>query len=203
MDLKQIERNLFRDFVRDGLADMLVGAAFLYIGLLLPAGGVVAFVAVGLLFYAPLLRALKKRFTYPRTGYVELRQGDPGPLPWFILGSAALGLIVLVAVLVAVGAIADPALWYRWMPIFFGIWMAGMFLGLGLNVRLARYCVVATVALVAGPACALLPLSGKLANIGLFFAVLGAVLLAWGIASFLWFLRKNPVAEEGGADVTG
>ena len=199
IDLSKVERNLFRDFLQDGLADMLLGAAFLFIGLLLPRGGVVAFVAIGLLFYTPLLRALKRRFTYPRAGYVELRQADPTPLPWFTLGAAVLGLVTLIAVLIAAGAIAHPALWYRWMPIFFGIWLAGIFLGLGLNVRLARYYVMAGVALAAGPACALLPLSGKLANIGLFFAVAGAVPLAWGAVVFLRFLLENPVAQEGGA----
>jgi hypothetical protein len=154
-------------------------------------------------FCAPLLRGLKKRFTYPRTGYVELSQGEPGPVPWFILGSLVLGLIALVAVLIAAGVIAQPAQWYRWMPVFFGIWLAGILLGLGLRVRLVRYYVVAGVALASGPTFALLPLTGKLENIGLFFAAVGAVLLAWAVVAFFRFLRKNPLPAEGASDVTG
>lgn len=202
IDLKQIERNVFRDYCQDGLVDMMFGAYFLFVGLLLPTGSVAPFIVLSIVFFAPLLRGLKNRFIYPRTGYVELRQGDPGPVPWFILGSLVLGLIVLVAVLIAAGVIAQPAQWYRWMPIFFGIWLAGIFLGLGLSVRLVRYYVVAGVALAGGPIFALLPLARKLENIGLFLAAVGAVLLAWGVVAFARFLRKYPLPAEGAADVT-
>ena len=200
IDLERIELNLLRDLLQDGLSDILIGAYFLLIGLFLPTGAVAAFVVL-IIFFAPLLQALKKRFTYPRAGYVELRQGDPGPLPWFVLGSLILGLIALVAVLIASGVIAQPAQWYHWMPIFFGIWLAGIFLGLGLRVGLVRYYVVAGVALVGGPTFALLPLAGKLANLGLFFAAVGAMILAWGILAFVRFLRNYPLPATGTNDV--
>ena len=48
------------------------------------------------------------------------------------------------------------------MPIMTGIWLDGIFLGLALRVRLARYFVVAGVALLGGPVFAFLPLEGKL-----------------------------------------
>lgn len=201
IDLKQIERNVLRDYCRDGLVDMIFGAYFLLVGLLLPAGTVAPFVVFSIVFFAVLLRSLKKHFTYPRTGYVELRQGDPRPVPWFILGSLVLGLIALVAVLKAAGVIAQPARWYRWMPIFFGIWLAGILLGLGLSVRLTRYYFVAGVALAGGPAFTLLPLAGKLENIGLFFAAVGAVLLVLGVVAFARFLRRYPLPTEGDGDV--
>jgi hypothetical protein len=203
IDLRQIEHNVLRDFFQDGLTDILFGAFFFFLGLLLPQhGGSVVWPILLIVFFAPLLTVLKKRFTFPRTGYVAFRQGDPGPVPWFVLGSLVLGLVALVAVLIAAGVIADPGRWYRWMPIFFGIWLAGIFLGLGLQVRLWRYYVVAGLALAAGPICALLPLTGKLANIGLFFATVGAVLLAWGVLAFVFFLRKHPLPAEGNADVS-
>jgi hypothetical protein len=202
IDLKQVEHNLFRDFFEDGLIDAMFGVYFLFVGLLLPQhGGLIAFPILLIVFSAPLLQALKKRFTYPRTGYVAFREGDPGLVPWFVLGSLVLGLVALVAVLVAVGAITDPGQWYRWMPIFFGIWLAGIFLGLGLRVRLLRYYVVAGVALAGGPLAALLPLNGKLANVGLFFSAVGVVLLACGIVAFVRFLRNYPIPAEGSADV--
>jgi hypothetical protein len=203
IDLKQVERNVLRDFFQDGLTDMLFGASFFFLGLILPQqGGLVVLPILLLAFSAPLTMGLKKHFTYPRTGYVALRQGDPGLVPWFVLGSLVLGLVAFVAALITAGVIADPGQWYRWMPIFFGIWLAGIFLGLGLQVRLARYYVVAGVALASGPLAALLPLSGKLSNIGLFFAVLGAVILAWGVLAFVRFLRRYPLPAEGDVDVS-
>ena len=199
IDLKQIERNLFRDYCQDGLADMMIGAYFVLIGLGL-ASGVTPFVVLPIVFYAPLLRALKRRVTYPRTGYVELRDGDPQALPWFVLGSAALGLLALVVTLIAAGVIGRPGQWYRWMPIGFGIWMAGVFLGLGVRVGMVRYYVAAAVALAGGPTFALLPLTGKLVPLGLHFATLGAVLLAWGTAALLRFVRQYPLPGEENGD---
>jgi hypothetical protein len=95
------------------------------IGLGLLAGTVAPFVVLPILFLAPALRGLKKRFTYRRTGYTELRQGDPQPLSWFISGSLTLGLVALVALLMANDIIAQPAQWCRWMPILFGTGWAG------------------------------------------------------------------------------
>lgn len=197
IDLTQIERNLFRDYCQDGLADAVFGAYFLLVGLLLPVGAMIPFVVFAAAFFVPVVLALKKRFTYPRTGYVELRQRDLQPLPRFILGSLVLGLVALVATLIAAGVIDRPDQWYRWMPILFGIVLAGVFLGLALHVGLPHYYVVAGVALGSGPSCALLPLAGKLANIGLFFAAVGTVQLAWGAVTFVRFLRNHPLPTEG------
>jgi hypothetical protein len=202
INLNQIERNVFRDYLLDGLSDTMFGVFFLIIGLLLPSGKVAPFIVFPIVFFVPLLIGLKKRFTYPRTGYVELRQSDPGLLPWFTLGSLVLGLIALIGVLIVTGDINEPANWYRWMPIFFGIWMAGIFLGLGSHVRLVRYYVVAGVAMISGPAFVFLSLVRKLDNIGLFLVMVGAVLLICGVFAFIRFLRKYPLPVEGVGDVT-
>ena len=198
--LKQIERNVFRDYFRDGIVDIMSGAWFLLVGLFI--GSMAPFIGF-IVFLAPLLEGVKKRFTYPRTGYVELREGDPQPLPWFILGSLVLGLVALLATLIATGDIADAARWYRRMPIFLGILMAGIFLGLTLRAGVVRYGIVAGVALVGGLASTLPSLDGKLANIGLFLATLGGLLLVCGVVTCIRFLRRYPLPEEGAGDVTG
>lgn len=201
IDLAQIERHIFRDYLQDGLLDLVMGTWLLLIGLGLVSGLTAVFVVLGIFGCPFLLRALKRRFTYPRAGYVELREGDPGPAPWIILGSLLLGLVVLVVVLIAVGAIGDPAQWYRWMPIGWGIWLAGILLGLGAAVRLMRYYILAFIAFVAGPFFSSLSLPGKLENLGLFLVAVGAALLIWGLVVFLRFLHRHPLAEEGAGDV--
>jgi len=193
VNLEKIERNIFRDYMQDGLADMLFGLYFLLIGVALPVGSVAPFLVLMTVFFAPLLTGLKKRVTTPRAGYVELRQGDPQAMPWFILGSLGLGLVVQVIVLAAAGVLADPGQWYRWLPVFFGIWLGGIFLGLGVRVGLARYYTVAALALASGFIVPFLPLTGKLAHIGMMFAVTGALMLGWGIVTFVRFLRKYPL----------
>lgn len=203
IDLRRIERAVLRDYYQDGLVDIILGAYFLLIGLALPAGVVAPFVVLPMLIFVPLLRFLKKRLTYPRTGYATLRDYNPGKLPWIILGSLALGLVVLVVVLIANGIIARPARWYSWMPIMFGIWMAGIFLGLGTHTGLVRHYIIAGAALAGGPFFALLSLPGKLENIGLFFAALGTLVLVSGAAALVLFLIKHPRSAEEAGDATG
>ncbi|NWG76399.1 MAG: hypothetical protein HXY24_17655 [Rubrivivax sp.] len=203
IDLRRIERAVLRDYYQDGLTDILLGVYLTLIGLALPAGVVAPFIILPMLAFVPLLRFLKKRLTYPRTGYATLRDANPGPLPWFVLGSLALGLVVLVVVLIAAGVIARPARWYSWMPIMFGIWMAGILIGLAVFTRLVRYYVIAGAALAGGPFFALLSLPGKLENIGLFFAALGALLLISGIATLALFVIKHPIAAEEADDASG
>jgi hypothetical protein len=198
IDLTQIELNIFRDYLQDGLIEMLLGALFFLVGLTLIGGTPLVIFALAIPL---LLRPLKRRFVYPRTGYVELREGDPGPVPWFTLGSFLLGLITLVLVLIAVGVIGDPGRWYRWMPILFGISFAGIFLGLGLKVGLARYFILAFLALAAVPVFVLLPLPGKLENLGLYLASVGAVALVWGLIVFVQFLHQHPLPVEEDDDV--
>jgi hypothetical protein len=72
-----------------------------------------------------------------------------------------------------------------------------MFLGLGLRVRMAHYYVVAAVSLIAGPLITRLPLTQKLAHVGAFFAVIGAVVLACGLTTLACFLRTHPRAAKG------
>lgn len=203
IDLKRIKRAVLRDYYQDGLVDILLGAYLALIGLTLPAGTVAPFIVLPMLTFVPILRFLKKRLTYPRIGYATLRDYNPGALPWVILGSLALGLVVLVVVLITQGVIAHPARWYSWMPIMFGIWMAGIFLGLGTHTGLVRHYVIAAAALAGGPFFALLSLPGKLENIGLFFAALGALVLISGIAALILFLTTTPRLAEEADDVAG
>ena len=200
IDVDRIERDVYHEYCQDGLADLLIGAFLLLIGLFLPTGSVAPFIVLPFLFFAPALQVLKKRLVYPRIGYVELRAGDPQPLPGFILGSLILGLVAFGLLLLSMGILAQPAQWYRWMPIMFGIWLAGIFAGLAVRVRLARYAVVAAMALIGGPVCALLPLLGKLGNLGLHFATVGGMLLAWGALALALFLRQPLLLPEEVAD---
>jgi hypothetical protein len=81
IDLKQIERNVWRDYFQDGLAGMLLGAYLLMVGLFL-VGDNAAFVVFPILFYAPLLQALKrKRSCTPRSTSASSRP-QSGCLMW-------------------------------------------------------------------------------------------------------------------------
>ena len=46
----------------------------------------------------------------------------------------------------------------------------------------------------------MVPLPGKLENLGLFFAAVGAVLLVWGVVTFGFFLRRYPAIKEEAGD---
>ena len=79
LDLKEIERKANYAAFQDGLTEILMGLfLFFYAGTLatntLPIGFV--FILLAVFFGKPLTEGIKKRYIYPRTGYVKLPE-DP------------------------------------------------------------------------------------------------------------------------------
>ena len=101
LDLKEIERRANYAAFQDGLTEMFMGLfLFFYGGSLatksLPAG--IAFILVTVFFSRSLIERIKKRYIYPRTGYVKLPE-DPHATAKGIGISAVIMIVVLLAVM--------------------------------------------------------------------------------------------------------
>lgn len=191
-DLRRIERNAFRDTVQDGLMDIFVGFFLFLMGGRLYNGSV-AIILPFIFLGTFVIAALKRRFVYPRIGYVELAQGNsPKGWPW-LLGFGLAIVAVFVAVLLISGDIHDAALWYRWMPIPFGMVMVAGFIIAACKSRLVRFYFYAALAAAGGAVFPFLPLAGKLEALSLHLTFLGLPILVSGAVVFALFLRRNPV----------
>ncbi len=134
----------------DGLTEMAVGGVFVLVALtflvpwLLPSqqGLVMGIlqplvVIVAVLGARPLVRYLKERITYPRTGRVNYRQPTPARRRWLIALTflIALGLAALVT---RIGATFGQ----RWLPMVSAFSIA-FIAALGVRLRLMRFLVLA------------------------------------------------------------
>jgi hypothetical protein len=191
-DLAQIERNAFRDTVQDGLVDIFGGFFLFLMGGRLHDGSV-AIVFPFIFLGTFLVAALKRRYVYPRIGYVELAQRDSKQGWRWLLGFGLAVVAVFVAVLLLSGDIRDAALWYRWMPIPFGMVMLAGFIIAARKSRLIRFYLYAALAAAGGATFPFLPLTGKLEALSLYLVALGLPMLVCGVVVFALFLRRNPV----------
>ena len=197
IDWKEIERRAYRDAQKDGLADFLIGC-----GMLCVAGLVLTPTFLKVLFYIPILlfsrigEALRRRFTYPRIGYVKFKPEKPKK----VVGGIFLIIFVLLAIMALVftliGDVRDFDLWLQWFPAFCGTVLVGLFLDLAGKSGSRRYYVFALLSVISGFSFSLIHFETATTGMATYFLSMGAVLIMTGGIFFLWFLRKYPLPAK-------
>jgi hypothetical protein len=198
--IDNLVRKTYRYYYDDGLVEMAIGLLFVAVGLILLVwqssdySPLVAIVVVmGLLVVAiggvylikRLVRELKQRITYPRTGYVAYHQGEPSKGRWFF-PLAALALVVVSLFL------PDS---FTGMSAIVGAMVGVVLILTGYRVSLPRFYLVGTIALLSGVALSWSDVAEFIA-VALTFAIAGgAIFLAGGFA-FVSYLRDHPKQHE-------
>ncbi len=198
LDLKQLERQIRRESLQDGLLELLTGLVFLAASAMLAdALSPIIFillVAAGGTF----LRRLKNIITYPRIGYVELQEKGPQDKNarriYWGLGSAV--FLVFLALLIISGDIKYAAHWYRWMPLPFGLAMALIFSAWGHKAGLPRYYMLSVFSVLIGVIFTFLPFPGKLDGMAYACLALGMVALVTGLVLLITFVTHYPVSKQ-------
>lgn len=193
----EIERRVFRDAQQDGLGELLIG-----IGMILVAGIVLTPTFLKVLFYIPILlfsrigEALRRRFTYPRIGYVKFQPENSKK----VVGGIFLLIFVLLAIMALVftlfGDVRDFDLWLRWFPAFCGTILVGLFLDMAGKTGSRRYYVFAPLSVLIGFSFSLIHFETATTGMAMYFLSMGTVLILTGGILFLWFLHKYPFSAE-------
>jgi hypothetical protein len=196
IDLQRVERQVFRDTVQDGLTELLAGIMLIATGLFrrLNLDGGAGLVTVFLLW--PGYRVLKRRLTYPRTGYVELVQERPWDLVRGMLVYSLLVFGMVVVALVLRGEFEDATDLYRWIPVLVGLLISGGFIYLGSKSGLARYYVLIALLMASGLLFSLLNIPSSQTRLSLYLLTIGGLLLLVGVGILFRFVRQNPVLEH-------
>lgn len=196
---KMIQRS-YQYFYRDGLVELAVGGLFLMVSLfiqtwtvfpqdspmrMITAIGLPVLTVGGALLVKRIVGEAKERVTYPRTGYVTYRQGEPSLGRWPIL-VAALVLIVLsyilpdryVQISLMEGGILGVVLFY-----------------MGYRVGLSRFYLLGLVAILIGTLAAFL-FPGDIPGTVVTFGATGAVMLLSGAYVLLRYLSQHPRPDQ-------
>lgn len=199
IDLKEIERRANYSAYQDGLTEILMGLfLFFYGGTLatsaLPLGMVLIVCTV--FFAKPLIERIKKRYIYPRTGYVKLPE-DPHTTGKGIGISA---VIMVVALLGAMGISMavlgqEPGLDFFLtyiVPPASGFMLAIGPFWLGQTYGLTRGYVLAAIFVLGGIAIPVFGVASGYEAVGLLCTFVGLLALGMGTFMFVRFIRKYP-----------
>lgn len=194
--IRNMERRVHSHAYEDGIAEMLLGA-LLALAAAIIAGGRTFLLPLALFALVPTLRRLRDRYSTPRIGFAE---PTPQPPVRFVAGLAAYGVFsicVSAALMMAAGDLFDAQRWYRWIPAFAGLMVAGGFLHASSTSGLRRFAVYATVAIAGGVVLALgtedVSRANGYAQLRLLLSALAVVVFGTGSAVFVRFLRRHPV----------
>ena len=201
VDIEKIERRTIRSFYDDGLLEIALGAFLLFLGGWLyaqaaaPEGSglgaalsalfVLVIVSAGVVV-GRVVRFLKQRITYPRTGYVAFKKKEPSPKRRAAAALAG-GLIgASLAVLYGLSPSARTAL-----PAVNGLLFAVAVLLMANKVGVLRFHILAAASAVIGVGLTAAG-AGDLRGVGLFYGLFGAAVVLSGLAALVVYLKRSP-----------
>jgi hypothetical protein len=202
IDLKGMEKKSWRRSMEDGLVETFLGLLLLGVGLSMALGGRLGafYPAFFIIFGIPALEAIRRRLVYPRVGRVKLIDESPRRMAGGILGYASIvGILMVVGIFLVFGELEADRI-YRAMPIFLSLIMLGAMTYAHGKSGDRRFHAYAAIALVAAPFFTLTDFGARMAGLGYYSLFLGSVFMVVGLAAFLRFLHKHPVAVVKGVD---
>ena len=208
VDIEKIEKRTVQSFYDDGLFEIALGFIFLVFGgyifgqTIVPEGSplnavfsvlfVLVIVSSGFLVNR-IVRFLKRRITYPRTGYVAYKKREPSPkrrLAAGIVGGVIAALFTLLAIAPSVKAL---------LPALNGLLVAFAVLLFANKVGLIRFYILSAASAVIGIAVTAAGI-GDSKGISLYWGLFGAGLIVSGLATLVVYLRKSPRADRENTD---
>ncbi len=202
--LKTIEQESFRELRHDGLNEIMTGTIFLSFIVLIVEPGLLSIFVVWsvfaiivmlfLIFLPQFIEVIRKKYVYPRIGYVKLRTVE---LPEPTVRNVTILIIMVLTVLplvyaISIGVITSDLV-YRWAPALFGlIWLLSSFY-LKDKTGQNRSYLCGILMTITGIAVALVEfISVDVVN--LIYAVgWGVTIFVMGVIKFVLFIRKYPI----------
>lgn len=196
VDLGSIERKTFRESQQDGLLELVMGVCMIAISTRLFSRVLVVMLVLPVILFHPFLEAMRKRFTYPRIGYVKLIPDKPKEVVTGIFLVSVVVVCILAVAFLIFGGIRNFEMWLRWCPFWGGTVLAGMFSSFASKSGAVRHYVFAAWSLLAGIVLSLIRFDATETGTLLYFAVMGALLVPFGLMRFAAFLRAHPKPLE-------
>jgi len=197
----EARRKAFRYDTQDGLLEFLAGVMFFFIARAVQEPHLAWAPALLVFPMRWALRFFKERYTWPRVGYVKLRNEETGAeMGRGMLLYLAAVVFVLGVALSSFGDVTSWDHWMRWMPALVGGFCSGAFLYLANRSGYPRYFGLFAVCLAWGIACSLMDTPTVYAGIARWAVGFGLVCILTGVAVFVMFVRNHPVRSEEAAD---
>ena len=198
LDLKEIERRANYAAFQDGLMEIILGAFLVIFGGALMTNIVIGvpFIVLVIFFANPMIERLKKRYIYPRAGYVKLPP-DPDTTAKGIAIAAVIFVVFLLGTMGVSVAILGPesgvSFFLKYIvPPACGLMFAIGPYWLGQTYGLVRGYLWAALFILGGIAMPLFGIASGYEAVGLICTLVGLVILVTGGILFFQFAPNNP-----------
>ena len=201
-DILELEQETYRYSMQDGLAEILAGLGCIIITWMIESQDIrsygfftspVIFLLL-IVFRTPILEKLRRKVTYPRIGYVKVRQDEPSQLVTvmllFVLTISA--VVSLALVLVPSDIPIYDTLW-KCFQVSLGMVMIPASFSLVEKTGDRRYFAFGLLGVTTGLIFALLEFEPPMAGIILYLLGWGVVIILVGLTTFIRFIRKYPI----------
>jgi MFS family permease len=201
VDIEKIEKRTVQSFYDDGFVEIAVGFILLLLGgyffaqAAAPKGShledalsmlfILVIVSSGFIVNR-VVRFLKRRITYPRTGYVTFKKKEQSPKRR--VASAIVAMIISASLVALYGLSPSFRVLY---PAVNGLLFGVAALLFANKVGLMRFYVLAASSPVIGVAITAAGI-GDIKGISLYYAVFGAAMVISGLAALIVYLRRSP-----------
>ena len=207
-DLKDIEQSAYRDTIRDGLTEILGGFLFALAPIMFYEPTFIIYFAVFYVIFLPVIvEGARKKYTYPRIGYVKVRISESGIN---LKGLVGLTIVVILGTFAATFLLTNDIYnylnWVTILPFTIGMIMLGPSEYLVNKSGMKKYWLLGIVTSILGLLVSYLSIANPGPNpyegVATFSMILGVGLLIIGTITFVRFIRNNPViaAQEDADD---
>lgn len=184
---------------QDGLVDIIIGvlllaiSAYFYLEACCQIDLIMLLILPGLVV-GPIVMKLRKKYTYPRTGYVNLKTKKNLFFKFLLIFFIAfLGFLAFYVLFNKSDEALNKILpYFSYLPLIIGIFLLLSYLNFAFSYKLTRYyiyCIVALVSIVFSQ----LITPVKIYSFIIMLFIQSLVFLSVGVYTFLRFLRNNPV----------
>lgn len=203
-DILELEQETYRYSMQDGLAEILAGLGCIIIAWMIESQDIRSYgffsspviLILLIVFRTPILEKLRRKVTYPRIGYVKVRQDEPSQLVTvmllFVLTISA--VVSLALVLVPSDIPIYDTLW-KCFQVSLGMVMIPASFSLVEKTGDRRYFAFGLLGVTTGLIFALLEFEPPMAGIVLYLLGWGVVIILVGLTTFIRFIRKYPIID--------
>ncbi len=192
INVKNVEQNVFKAAQQDGLIEIFAGICLASFAILVNGYYWPVFL-LPIILMGPVLRRLRNRITFPRTGYVQVPREDPGKLAGSIFGVMIILLLVQTAILYFFTGLRSFDQWFAWLPSVLGILMAGMFISMGAKSGSKIHYLFAVFSIISGFLLSVIEFNSIKTGLIIYFLVNGFLFFDFGVILLARFLKKYPL----------
>jgi len=204
-DEKELERETFIDSTQDGLMELLMGVSMIGVAAASKSLLFIPLFIVPLVLGRQIAESVRRRLTYPRIGYVKLKEEPAGEAIGGVLLYEFIILMVSAAFIwILYGDAMEFRVWASWSSLITAVLLLGLFLYLHDKSGEKRYLAVGVLSVLTGLVFSVIRfdlafpyLFGYFGpGVVLYFLLMGILMLFSGIVQLMGFVSQNPVSAE-------